>query len=242
MGPVALVIPALNEEQALAKVLDELPRSLFARVVVVDNGSTDATAAVARGSGAEVVEEKRRGYGRACLSGLAALGPETDIVVFMDADGSDFPAEAVRLTEPLRRGEADLVIGSRVLGGAEPNSLSWAQRWGNRVAVGLIRRLYGFRYTDLGPFRAIRWQSLEELEMSDTDFGWTVEMQVKALQRGLLVKEVPVSYRERIGQSKISGTLSGTIKAGVKILWTIVRLRAGESSQRVNQPAGQARE
>ena len=222
---IALVIPALNEEQALAKLLDELPPSLFARVIVVDNGSTDATAAVARRGGAEVVEEPRRGYGRACLAGLARLGPDTDIVVFMDADGSDVPAEAARLIEPIFRGEADLVIGSRALGGAEPGSLRWAQRWGNRLAVGLIRLFYGFRYTDLGPFRAIRWRSLQTLDMRDTNFGWTVEMQVKALQRGLRVAERPVSYRVRIGKSKISGTVGGTVKAGIKILWTIARLR-----------------
>jgi len=222
---IALVIPALNEEQALAKLLDELPPSLFARVIVVDNGSTDATAAVARRGGAEVVEEPRRGYGRACLAGLARLGPDTDIVVFMDADGSDVPAEAARLIEPIFRGEADLVIGSRALGGAEPGSLRWAQRWGNRRAVGLIRLFYGFRYTDLGPFRAIRWRSLQTLDMRDTNFGWTVEMQVKALQRGLRVAERPVSYRVRIGKSKISGTVGGTVKAGIKILWTIARLR-----------------
>ena len=222
---IALVIPALNEEQALAKLLDELPPSLFARVIVVDNGSTDATAAVARRGGAEVVEEPRRGYGRACLAGLARLGLDTDIVVFMDADGSDVPAEAARLIEPIFRGEADLVIGSRALGGAEPGSLRWAQRWGNRLAVGLIRLFYGFRYTDLGPFRAIRWRSLQTLDMRDTNFGWTVEMQVKALQRGLRVAERPVSYRVRIGKSKISGTVGGTVKAGIKILWTIARLR-----------------
>lgn len=222
---IALVIPALNEEQALAKLLDELPPSLFARVIVVDNGSTDATVAVARRGGAEVVEEPRRGYGRACLAGLARLGPDTDIVVFMDADGSDVPAEAARLIEPIFRGEADLVIGSRALGGAEPGSLRWAQRWGNRLAVGLIRLFYGFRYTDLGPFRAIRWRSLQTLDMRDTNFGWTVEMQVKALQRGLRVAERPVSYRVRIGKSKISGTVGGTVKAGIKILWTIARLR-----------------
>ena len=222
---IALVIPALNEEQALAKLLDELPPSLFARVIVVDNGSTDATAAVARRGGPEVVEEPRRGYGRACLAGLARLGLDTDIVVFMDADGSDVPAEAARLIEPIFRGEADLVIGSRALGGAEPGSLRWAQRWGNRLAVGLIRLFYGFRYTDLGPFRAIRWRSLQTLDMRDTNFGWTVEMQVKALQRGLRVAERPVSYRVRIGKSKISGTVGGTVKAGIKILWTIARLR-----------------
>lgn len=221
---IALLIPALNEEQALGKVLDEVPRSLFARLLVVDNGSTDATAAVARAHGAHVVSEPRRGYGRACLAGLAALEPEVDIVVFLDADGSDLPTDARRLVEPILRGEADLVVGSRVLGEAEPQALRLVQRWGNRLAVALIRLFCGFRYTDLGPFRAVCRRSLDSLEMQDTNFGWTVEMQVKALQRGLRVLEVPVSYRVRIGRSKISGTVGGTVRAGAKILWTIVRL------------------
>ncbi len=222
---LGLLLPALNEEPGLAKVLDELPRSLFAQIVVADNGSSDGTAAVARARGAEVVHEPRRGYGRACLAGLAALQPGIDIVVFMDADASDVPAEVPQLLEPLLRDEADLVIGSRRLGRAEPKALGWHQRAGNRLAVGLIRLLYGFRYTDLGPFRAIRRASLEQLAMRDPDFGWTAEMQVKALKRGLRVREVPVSYRVRVGQSKISGTVTGTLQAGVKIVWTILRLR-----------------
>ncbi|MBI2956299.1 MAG: glycosyltransferase family 2 protein [Acidobacteria bacterium] len=222
---IALLLPALNEEQALVQLLDELPRGLFARVVVVDNGSTDGTAEVARRRGAEVVREPERGYGRACLAGLAALEGDVDIVVFMDADGSDVPAEAERLLAPILAGEADLVIGSRALGTAEPGSLRWAQRWGNGLAVELIRLLYAHRYTDLGPFRALRWASLEQLEMRDPNFGWTAEMQVKALQRGLRVREVPVSYRVRLGRSKISGTVKGTAQAGAKILWTILRLR-----------------
>jgi hypothetical protein len=224
---VALIIPALNEELALGNVLDALPRGLFARVIVADNGSGDGTAAVARSRGVEVVSEPRRGYGRACLAGLAALREDTEIVVFMDADGSDVPEEARQLLAPMLAGEADLVIGSRVRGRAEPGSLRVMQRWGNRLAVGLIARLHGYRYTDLGPFRAIRRSSLEKLEMRDTDFGWTVEMQIKALRRGLRVREIPVSYRRRWGRSKISGTLSGTLQAGIKILWTIVRLRFG---------------
>lgn len=222
---IALVIPALDEERALAKVLDELPRSWFARVIVVDNGSRDSTAAVARARGAEVVSEPRRGYGRACLAGLGALDGAADIVLFMDADASDVPAEAPQLLEPILRGEADLVIGSRRLGRAAPGALAAHQRWGNRLVVGLIRLLFGFRYTDLGPFRAIRRASLAALCMRDPDFGWTVEMQVKAGRRGLRVREVPVSYRPRLGQSKISGTVSGSLRAGAKILWTLLRLR-----------------
>ena len=222
---IALIIPALNEELALATVLDELPRAMFAQVIVVDNGSTDGTAALARARGARVVSEPRRGYGRACLAGLAALDGAADIVVFMDADASDVPAEAPALLEPILAGEADLVIGSRRLGRAAPAALAWHQRWGNRLVVGLIRLLFGFRYTDLGPFRAIRRASLAQLAMRDTNFGWTAEMQVKAVRRGLRVREVPVSYRPRLGQSKISGTVSGSLRAGIKILWTVLRLR-----------------
>ncbi|MCI0402921.1 MAG: glycosyltransferase family 2 protein [Acidobacteria bacterium] len=222
---VALLMPALDEQQALARLLDELPRGMYARILVVDNGSTDGTAAAARAGGAEVVSEPRRGYGQACLTGLAALGDDADIIVFMDADGSDVPAEAERLLEPIRRGEADLVIGSRALGEAETGSMTWPQRWGNRLSVALIRLLFGHRYTDLGPFRAIRRQSLEKLAMRDTNFGWTAEMQVKAVKRGLRVQEAPVSYRRRVGRSKISGTVSGVVRAGTKIIWTIVRLR-----------------
>lgn len=222
---VALLMPALDEQQALARLLDELPRQRYARLLVVDNGSTDGTAAAARAGGAEVVCEPRRGYGQACLAGLAALGGDADIIVFMDADGSDVPAEAERLLEPILREQADLVIGSRALGAAEPGSMTWPQRWGNGLSVGLIRLLFGHRYTDLGPFRAIRRESLERLGMQDTNFGWTAEMQVKAVKRGLRVQEVPVSYRRRVGRSKISGTVSGVLRAGTKIIWTIVKLR-----------------
>ncbi len=230
-GPerIGLILPALNEEQALATVLDALPRSRFARLLVVDNGSTDATSAVARAHGAEVVEEPRRGYGRACLTGLAALGEDTDVVVFMDADGSDAPEDLPRLLEPILSGEADFVVGSRAAGRAQAGSLRWAQRGGNRLAVALIRILYGFRYTDLGPFRAIRWGSLQALGMRNTNYGWTVEMQVKALKHRLRVREVPVTYRRRAGgKSKVSGTVSGAVRAGAKILWTIARLRLGD--------------
>ncbi len=222
---IAAVLPALNEEQALAQVLKDLPRSLFTSVIVADNDSTDRTAEVARAGGAQVVSEPRRGYGRACLAALAALPAEIEIVVFLDADASDDPSEATRLVEPILRGEADLVIGSRARGHAQPGSLFWTQRVGNRLAVGLIRLLFGHRYTDLGPFRAIRRSSLKQLAMSDPNFGWTAEMQIKALKRGLRVEEVPVSYRRRIGRSKISGTFKGAVLAGLKIAWTILRLR-----------------
>ncbi len=222
---VALLVPALNEEASIGGVLASLPPGLYSQVLVVDNGSTDGTAAVARAHGATVVNEPRRGYGRACLAGLAALDPQAEIVVFMDADASDVPEEAARLVEPIAAGRADLVIGSRVLGQAECGALAAHQRFGNALATTLLAWLYRFRYTDLGPFRAIRADRLRELGMCDSDFGWTVEMQVRALRRGLRVMEAPVSYRRRIGTSKISGSLRASLAAGWKIIGTILRLR-----------------
>lgn len=236
---VAVVIPALNEERALPGVLARLAglsgsplavtpgaRARLTRVVVVDNGSTDATASVAAAGGATVVSEPIRGYGRACLAGLAALRPSPpEVVAFLDGDASDSPEMLRSLVAPLVSGEADLVLGSRRLGRLEPGAMPPQARWGNVLAVTLIRVLYGFRYTDLGPFRAVWFGALESLGMRDPTFGWTVEMQVKALRAGLRVREIPVPYRPRIGTSKISGTLSGSVKAGAKILWTIARLR-----------------
>ena len=218
---VAAVIPVLNERDSLPLVIRDLPP--VERIVVVDNGSTDGTAEVARSLPVRVVTESRRGYGRACLAGLAALADDPpDVVVFLDGDYADRPEELPRLLEAIACG-ADLVVGSRRLGEAEPGALPPQARFGNALTCGLVRLLYGHRYTDLGPFRAIRWSALERLAMSDTGFGWTVEMQIKAIRRGLAIAEVPVSYRRRIGVSKISGTLSGTVKAGAKILWTVAR-------------------
>ena len=223
MTPV-LIIPALNEAQALRQVLEEIPSGVFGEIIVVDNGSTDDTAHVARSAGATVVVEQRRGYGSACLAGISALPREADVVVFMDADGSDRPSDADALIDPIGQGEADLVIGSRELGAAEAGSLGKHQRLGNRLAVWLVALLYGYRYTDLGPFRAIRRSALDSLGMRDTNFGWTIEMQVKAVQRGLRVTEAPVAYRKRReGKSKISGSLLGSAAAGAKILWTVAK-------------------
>jgi len=226
---IDVVIPAYNEEASLPLVLAAIPRPPVSRIVVVDNNSTDATAKVAAAGGAQVVSVLRPGYGSACLGGLAYLRQHqpADVVVFLDADFSDHPEELPSLVAPIQNGEVDLVIGSRVLGDREAGALLPQARAGNLIACSLIRVLYGHRFTDLGPFRAITWTALEDLEMSDPDFGWTAEMQVKALRHDLRVTEVPVSYRKRVGVSKITGTLRGTILAGYKILWTVLRYSIG---------------
>ena len=223
---ISLIIPALNEAAAIRQVLDGLPTGVFSEVIVVDNGSTDQTGTIAADRGAKVVREEQRGYGSACLAGIASLHPDCDVVVFMDADASDDPKQARMLVEPIVKGEADLVIGVRCGAQVEKDSLPAHQRLGNTLATGLIQLLFGFRYRDLGPFRAIRRSSLQSLQMRDRTYGWTVEMQVKALQKGMQVREVPVSYRARIGgSSKISGSLKNSLRAGAKILWTIARLK-----------------
>jgi glycosyltransferase involved in cell wall biosynthesis len=231
---VDVLIPALNEEASLPLVLAALPHPPVRRVVVADNGSADGTARVAREGGAVVVEAPRRGYGSACLAGIAwiAAHDPPDLLVFVDADYSDHPEELPQLIAPILAGRADLVIGSRVLGRRERGALLPQARAGNLVACWLIRLLYRHRYTDLGPFRAVTWEALRRLEMADPDFGWTAEMQVKALARGLAVAEVPVSYRRRVGVSKITGTLSGTLRAGYKILWTVLRYRRESRGER----------
>jgi glycosyltransferase involved in cell wall biosynthesis len=222
----ALIIPALNEAEAIGELLRQIPRELFCRVIVVDNGSRDATASVARAAGAEVIVEPRRGYGRACLAGLGALQPETSAVVFMDADLSDDPRDLPRLMRRFEEGRLDLVIGSRVLGNSEPGSLTPLQRFGNWLATHLIRRLWGVAYTDLGPLRMISREALGRMDLADPDFGWNVEMQAKAASLRLKVAEVPVQYRRRrFGKSKISGTVLNSLRAGIKILWTLYRCR-----------------
>ena len=222
--PTAVLIPALNEEPAIARVIAEIPRARCHRIIVIDNGSRDRTAEAARGAGAEVVQEPRRGYGHACRAGLACLGPETEVVAFLDADHSDYPAELTALTAPIYEGRADFVLGSRTLRPENEPFLAAHQRWGNRLAVGLIRMLHGHAFTDLGPFRAIRRAALDALALRDTTWGWNVEMQIEALRAGLRIVEVPVRYRERIGRSKISGTVRGSVNAGARILFTVARL------------------
>jgi glycosyltransferase involved in cell wall biosynthesis len=226
---VDVVIPAFDEERVVGDVVASVPRPLVDRVVVADNNSRDRTSLVAAAAGAIVVPAPRQGYGSACLAGLGWLREHEppEVVAFLDADGSDFVEELPLLLAPIAAGETDLVIGSRVLGRREPGALLPQARAGNLVACVLIALLYRHRYTDLGPFRAISWEALERLGMRDPDFGWTAEMQVKALRRGLRVTEVPVSYRRRIGASKITGTLWGTLRAGHKILWTVLRYAAG---------------
>lgn len=225
---IDLIIPAHNEENSVGKVLADIPWQLVREVVVTDNASTDGTAEAARNGGATVLNESRRGYGRACLKAMAYIAEKNvkpDIIVFMDADYSDHPEELAAVVRPILEGRADLVIGSRALGVREKGSLTPQQIYGNWLATKLLHWLYQAHYTDLGPFRAIKYDKLVSLDMQDKTYGWTVEMQAKAARKGLRYTEVPVQYRKRIGTSKISGTLKGTLSAGYKILWTIFKYR-----------------
>ena len=222
---VHVIIPALNEEEAIGRVIADIPRGVQ-RVWVVDNGSTDRTAEVAAGAGAQVLHQPERGYGAACLLGIdAALKAGAQTLVFLDGDYSDFPGQIPDLLHPLTTDSADLVIGSRELGHREAGSLMPQQRFGNWLATTLMRWIYGVHYTDLGPFRAITRSAYEQLGMRDRNYGWTVEMQIRAAQLGLRGIEVPVDYRPRIGTSKVSGTLKGTVLAGYQILSTLFILQ-----------------
>jgi len=239
---IAVVTPAHNEAGAIANVIAEIPVWVD-RIIVADNASTDATAERACAAGATVVHEARMGYGAACLAGLAHTGA-SDIIVFLDGDYSDHPSEMNLLVDPILDGNADLVLGSRVLGARAPGSLTPQQRAGNWLATRLIHFIWGVRLTDLGPFRAVRADALRRLAMADCDFGWTVEMQVRAIEEGLRISEVPVSYRCRIGTSKISGTVRGTVRAGAKILYVIARHAARRyffGDRRLRVPERQSR-
>lgn len=216
---VNLVIPARNEEDAIGKVVSSVINYVD-KVIVADNGSTDQTARIARQAGADVVYVKKPGYGRACLAAIEKAG-DCDILIFMDGDASDDPEDLASLLSPIISGEADMVIGSRILGDCDPGALTLQQRFGNSLACWLMLMFWGYRFTDLGPFRAIRRSAYDALNMQAPTFGWTVEMQVRALKRGLKCAEVPVHYRARIGVSKISGTFKGVILAGWYILGTI---------------------
>tara|TARA_B100000949_G_scaffold231532_1_gene243904 strand:+ start:689 stop:1390 length:702 start_codon:yes stop_codon:yes gene_type:complete len=222
----AVIIPVYNEEASIGYVIDDIPKELVAEIIVVDNRSTDQSAIVARRKGARVVYQPQRGYGSACLTGIANLSEKIEVVIFMDGDYSDDPHQLSDLLNALQRDKADLVIGSRVRGFHEKGSLTPQQKLGNWLSTKIIQMIYKYHYTDLGPFRAIRREGLARINMQDRNYGWTVEMQVKALQHDLKVVEIPVSYRRRIGKSKISGTISGTVRAGFKILWTIGKLSA----------------
>lgn len=221
---IMVIIPAFNEARSIGQVIGDIPPGLVEEVVVVNNASTDETAQHARIAGATVLREEQRGYGFACLRGLAyAREKKPEIVVFLDGDYSDHPQEMTQLVEPILRDEADFVIGSRMRGRREPGAMLPQALLGNRFACGLMRFFWGARFTDLGPFRAIRFTDLLALDMQDQTFGWTIEMQIKVLLTGLRYTEVPVSYRKRIGVSKITGTVSGTFRASAKILWTLAK-------------------
>jgi glycosyltransferase involved in cell wall biosynthesis len=215
---VDVVIPALDEERSIGRVVSRIPRPPVREIVVVDNGSRDGTAHAARDAGARVVAEPRRGYGSACLAGLSALAPDTEVVVFIDADGSDEPSMLPQLVDPIVGDRADLVVGSRALGRAERGSLTLQQRVGNAIAARWLTWRFDLPATDLGPFRAIRKSSLDRLAMVDGDYGWTVEMQIKAARAGLRYVELPVPYYRAAGPSKVSGTVRGVVGAAVKIV------------------------
>lgn len=223
---VSVIIPAFNEEDSIGLVVRDIPGEIVDEIVVVDNGSTDLTASVAREAGAVVIDQKLRGYGNACLRGIEYLresGEAPGVVVFLDGDYSDYPEETADLIRPVIDCGYDMVIGSRMLGRRESGAMLPQALFGNMLATFLINLFYGVRFTDLGPFRAIKFDKLLELQMEDRTYGWTVEMQIKAAKSGLRCTEIPVSYRKRIGKSKITGTLTGTLKAGYKIIWTILK-------------------
>lgn len=224
---IDVIIPAFNEENSLDKVLQDIPADLVREVIVCNNASTDKTPEVAVANGATLVNQPLRGYGNACLKGMEHVANNPvppDIVVFIDADYSDYPEEMYDLVRPILEEDMDMVIGSRALGDMEAGSMTPQQIFGNWLATNLIRFFYKYEFTDLGPFRAIRYDKLLAIDMQDKTYGWTVEMQVKAAKLNMKCTEIPVTYRKRIGFSKVSGTVKGTILAGHKILWTIFKL------------------
>lgn len=223
---VKVIIPAFNEENGVGSVISEIPKELVDEIIVVNNASTDTTEVVAKQAGATVLKEGIKGYGRACLKGIEYVSRQEikpDIIVFIDADYSDYPEEMFALIRPIIDEDADLVIGSRARGKKERGSMTPQQVFGNWLATTMLKFFYGVKFTDLGPFRAIKYESLLALNMKDKTYGWTVEMQLKAAKMKMKCMEVPVNYRQRIGFSKISGTVKGTIMAGYKIIWTIFK-------------------
>lgn len=223
---IDIIIPAFNEENAVGNVVKDIPKALVREIIVVNNNSTDKTANNAKNAGATVLSEKNMGYGNACLKGMKHVAEKEikpDIIVFLDADYSDYPEEIVDLIKPITTQQMEMVIGSRALGNMEKGSMTPQQVFGNWLATFLLKIFYGVTYTDLGPFRAVKYDSLVALGMKDKTYGWTVEMQVKAAKKKMNTCEVPVNYRNRIGFSKVSGTVKGTIGAGYKIITTIFR-------------------
>jgi glycosyltransferase involved in cell wall biosynthesis len=228
-----VVIPALNEVESIGPLVSAMPWHLIAECVVVDNGSTDETARAAASAGARVVVEPQRGYGRACMTGASSVDAATDIIVFMDGDGSDVPAELPRLIDPIIAGEQDFVIGSRLRGERAAGSMNFAQVFASRLFGLLLRIIYGVRYTDMGPFRAITRVSFEELGMTERTYGWNLEMQIRVVQQGLRVLEVPTSCRRRTGGvSKVSGSLQASMKAAMRIFAVLVRVGFARRSEK----------
>lgn len=223
---IAVIIPAFNEEKSIGKVVNAIPKDIVQIIIVVNNNSTDDTVNAANTAGAIVLTEKRKGYGWACLKGMDYLKNQSpEIIVFLDGDFSDYPEEIAQLIQPILEQNMDMVIGSRVLGKREKGSLLPQQRFGNWLATKLIRLFYGAKFTDLGPFRAIRYDKLIALNMADKTYGWTIEMQIKAVKKKYHFCEVPVRYRKRIGVSKVSGTIKGTLLAGIKIIFAVFKYR-----------------
>jgi glycosyltransferase involved in cell wall biosynthesis len=225
---IVVIIPAVNEEESIGKVVSELPQDIVSDIIVCNNGSTDDTENVAKSAGAIVVNEPKPGYGWACLKGMeyaAQMEVKPDIIVFIDGDYSDYPAELTNVVAPILEDDIDLAIGSRALGAKEKGSMTVPQRFGNWLATRLMRLFYRVRYTDLGPFRAIKYDKLLALKMADKTYGWTIEMQLKAAKQKMTHTEVPVNYKKRIGESKVSGTIKGTIMAGYKIIFAIFKYR-----------------